>query len=110
LQPSRLATHEDTMNEKLMVIAHARAKAGREAEARELLLGLVAPTRSEAGCIDYDLHQSVDDPARFVFYENWATAAALEAHSRSAHITRFREVCGEVLAEGPIVSKWKLLL
>ena len=97
------------MSEMLTVIAHARAKPGREAEARETLMALVAPTRMEEGCIDYDLHQSIDDPALFVFFENWTTAAALDAHARSPHIAHFRSICGENLVEPPVISKWKLL-
>ncbi|MGD0962519.1 MAG: putative quinol monooxygenase [Candidatus Acidiferrales bacterium] len=97
------------MSELLTVIAHARAKPGKEAQAREILLALVAPTRLEEGCIDYDLHQSADDPSLFVFFENWTTPTALEAHSRSPHIVHFRQTCGESLVEPPVISKWKLL-
>lgn len=97
------------MSGMLTVIAHARARPGKEAQARELLLALVTPTRLEDGCLDYDLHQSVDDPSLFVFYENWTTAAALEAHSRSAHITHFRKICDESLVEPPVISKWEIL-
>ena len=82
---------------------------GGKREARELLLGLVAPTRAEDGCIDYDLHQSTDNPALFVFYEKWTSAAALKVHSRSAHITEFRKIRGEVLDERPVVTIWKHL-
>ncbi len=95
------------MNEVLTVIAHARAKSGKEEQAREILLALVAPTRLEHGCIDYVLHQSVENPSLFVFYENWATAADLDAHSRSSHIVHFRDICGESLLEPPIISKWR---
>jgi quinol monooxygenase YgiN len=97
------------MNERLTVIAHARAKPGKTAQARDILLALVGPTRAEEGCINYDLHQSVEDPSLFVFFENWTTAAALEAHARSPHITHFRSICGESLVEPPVISKWKIL-
>ncbi|MGH9689900.1 MAG: putative quinol monooxygenase [Candidatus Acidiferrales bacterium] len=97
------------MDEILTIVAHARAKPGQESRALELLQGLIAPTRKEAGCIDYDLHQSIDDPSLFVFYENWATVKDFEAHGRSAHIQKFRQVLGEVLAEGPTISKWKIV-
>ena len=41
------------MNRKLTVIAHIHAKAGQEAKVQEALLNLIAPTRAEAGCINY---------------------------------------------------------
>ena len=97
------------MSEPLTVIAHARAKPGKEAQAREILRALVAPTKLEEGCIDYDLHESVDDPVLFVFFENWTSAAALDAHSRSPHIAHFRSICAESLVEPPVISKWKIV-
>jgi quinol monooxygenase YgiN len=106
--PAKLAA---TMSKAKMVtvIAHVRAKQGQEERAREILEELVAPTRGEAGCINYDLHQSAEDPGLFVFYENWTSAAALDAHANSEHIVRFRNKCSEVLAEGPLISKWQRL-
>lgn len=89
------------MSEMLTVIAHARAKPGKEAQAREILQALVVPTRLEEGCIDYDLHQSAEDPSSFVFYENWTSPEALEAHAKSPHITHFRSICAESLLEPP---------
>lgn len=97
------------MSEMLTIIAHARAKPGKEAQAREILQALMVPTRLEEGCIDYDLHQSEEDPSSFVFYENWTSPEALEAHAKSPHITHFRSICAESLLEPPVLSKWKLL-
>ena len=75
------------MNASLTVIAHIRAKAGQESRVRQILQGLLSPTRAEVGCINYDLHRSQGDPAVFVFYENWESeghlesACAIRAHS-----------------------------
>ena len=40
---------------------------GQREHAREILEELVAPSRAEEGCINYDLHQSMEDPELFVF-------------------------------------------
>lgn len=94
------------MAETLTVIAHLRAKPGKEARVRELLLAMVESTCREAGCIDYVLHQSQDDPAKFVFYENWSSAAHLDIHAQSAHIQAFRKLVPELL-DGPVeITKW----
>jgi quinol monooxygenase YgiN len=98
------------MTEIVTVIAHARAKPGQHEQAREMLEALVAPSRAEQGCINYDLHQSMEDPELFVFHENWTTLAALESHARSEHSVRFRKKCSDVLAEGPVVSRWRRLV
>ena len=95
------------MDDRLTVIAHVRAKAGQEGRVRELLLGLVGPTRAEAGCLNYDLHESPGEPALFVFYENWASASHLDAHAQSAHIQAFRKLAPELL-DGPVeITRWK---
>jgi quinol monooxygenase YgiN len=41
---------------------------------------LVAPTRAESGCINYDLHRSNDDPSVWMLYENWRSPDDLEQH------------------------------
>ena len=98
------------MHESLTVIAHIRAKPGQESRMRQVLQGLVSPTRAEVGCINYDLHQSQADPTLFVFYENWASEAHLDAHSKSPHIQSFRKVAGEILA-GPVeITKWQVVI
>jgi quinol monooxygenase YgiN len=95
------------MNEPLTVIARFRAKPGQESRALETLRALLAPTRAEAGCIDYDLHQSIEDPAQFVFYENWESAAHLEKHSQSLHLQAMRKVQTEIFVSPPEVTRWK---
>lgn len=97
------------MNQKLTVIAYIRAKAGQETRVQEALLGLIAPTQEEAGCINYDLHVSEEDTRQFVFYENWMSESHLEGHANSAHLRAFRKMAGEIL-DGPIeITKWRML-
>lgn len=81
------------------VVAHLNAAPGKDADLREALLEMVKDTRVEDGCIQYDLHESVDRPGDFVFYENWTTREALDRHSASAHIQKFRARAGELLRE-----------
>lgn len=42
----------------LTIVANIHAKAGREELVRAELEKLVVPTRKEAGCLQYDLHQT----------------------------------------------------
>ena len=55
-------------------------------ELQALLMAQVAPTRAEAGCINYDYHVDAADPCTFVFYENWTNRAALDAHLAMPHL------------------------
>jgi quinol monooxygenase YgiN len=89
------------MSEILTVIAQIRAKAGQRAPLRQVLLGLVTPTRAEAGCVCYDLHESSTEPGLFVFYETWKTEADLDAHFQTPHMVAFQARISE-LVEGAI--------
>lgn len=96
------------MNTKpLTVIATFRARPDKENELRAALNGLVTPTRQESGCLNYDLHQSTDDPARFLFHENWTSKAHLDAHLQSAHIQAVLPRVPELCTEAPEITLWE---
>ena len=93
----------------ITVLAILEAKPGKEDELNKALLALIEPTRKEEGCINYDLHRSVDDPKKFVFYENWTGRSALDVHMASPHLTSFVKRAKELLA-GPLdVSFYEML-
>jgi quinol monooxygenase YgiN len=97
------------MSEQVTVIAYHRAKPGKEESLRQALLSLCAVTRAEKGCINYDLHESLDDPNLLVFHENWNSKTDLDTHLRSAHILQFRTLADELLAEPPNITLWRRL-
>ena len=74
------------MSAKLSVIAKFTAKTGREKEVLAGLTEMIAPTRLEEGCLNYDLHESFSAPGVFYFYENWTGKDVLDKHLASAHI------------------------
>jgi quinol monooxygenase YgiN len=78
------------MPSTIHIVARFRAKAGQEAALKDLLLSLVAPSRRELGCCQYDLLQSSTNPAEFCFVERWETEKALEQHGASAHVAKAR--------------------
>jgi len=53
------------MTTPLTLVANIEAKAEQVEFVKSELLKLVAPTRLEAGCIQYDLHQDNSNPALF---------------------------------------------
>ncbi len=96
------------MNTKpVTVIAAFQARPGKETELRAALAALVAPTRKEAGCLNYDLHQAADSPAKFLFHENWTSKAQLDAHLQSAHIQAMAARVNELCTEFPQISLWE---
>ena len=83
----------------LTVVAEMLAKPGKEETLKAQLLAMVAETRKEDGCVQYDLHVSTKEPGRFVFYENWTSEETLDRHSKSPHLTAFGKIAPELLAE-----------
>lgn len=94
---------------KVTVIAKARAKAGLEEQVRQEIMALLAPTRAEAGCINYDLHQSAADPALFMLYENWVSMKDLEEHLAMPYLEAFKAKAPDLLAEPLDITLWKML-
>ena len=70
----------------LTVVAKVTAKAGFEEEVGNTLGKLVEPTLKEDGCINYDLHKSIEDPAVYIFHENWLSKDHLDKHLETDHI------------------------
>ncbi len=66
-----MSTPTDTNRDLLTVIAYMKAAPGKEDELREGLRSLIEPTAAEDGYVNYDLHESVEEPGVFFFYENW---------------------------------------
>ena len=87
------------MSTPLTVVALLHAQPGKEDVLRQALLALVDPTRTEDGCIQYDLHQENQEPGHFVFVERWTSKEALDRHLASPHMSailaRFPELCSE---------------
>jgi quinol monooxygenase YgiN len=64
--------------DSLTVTAQIKAKPGNESRVRQELLLLAAPSRKDTGCLNYDLHQALDNHALFLDHENWTSEAHLE--------------------------------
>ena len=94
-----MTTPTDQRRDLLTVIAYMKAAPGKEAELKAALEALIEPTSKEEGYINYDLHQSVEDPGRFFFYENWESAEHLDAHLAAPHLVHFAEIMAGLLDE-----------
>lgn len=81
---------------QVTVVATMKARPGQEEIAHRELLNLVEKTRPEAGCINYDLHRGIEDTSVFLFYENWESMAALEAHWATPHLVHLKSVGGDL--------------
>ena len=91
----------------ITVVATFQARPGKKTELKNALIGLVTPTRKEAGCINYDLHASPEDPAKFLFHENWTSKAHLDAHLKTAHIAALLPRVDELCVAFPEIKIWE---
>ena len=86
----------------LTILAQITAEPGKEALLRAELEKLIAPTRAEAGCVQYDLHLDNEATGFFVFFEIWETRSLWQDHMSSAHIAGFREATDGMVANTQI--------
>ncbi|MEM1441803.1 MAG: putative quinol monooxygenase [Verrucomicrobiota bacterium] len=76
---------------QLTIVANIFAKPDQVELVKAELQKLVAPTLAEEGCLNYDLHQNNEDPAHFLFYENWESREQWLAHMEQPHLASYAE-------------------
>jgi len=77
------------MSKELTIVARIEANPDRIELIKAELMKLVGPTLEEAGCIQYDLHQDNENPAVFVFYENWESRELWQEHMNNTHLAEY---------------------
>ncbi|MBT2570097.1 putative quinol monooxygenase [Planococcus sp. ISL-110] len=75
--------------EPIIITAILKPKENMEAQLLAELNKVQEASRAEAGCINYVLHQSIEDDT-FVLHETWKDKDALESHVGSLHYQEYR--------------------
>jgi len=88
----------------IYVVATLTVKPDMRAELIAGAKACIAETRKEAGNIAYDLHESVTDPTRLVFVEQWDNAEALGPHGKTDHMKAFGRIAVNCLAAPPKIE------
>jgi quinol monooxygenase YgiN len=81
-----------------------RSQPAHRQRVRELLLDLIAPVRSEPGCLYYHLFEHAENPDAFVLAAGWADDAAMAAHPAHPAVPGVLERLRPLLA-----SPWDVL-
>jgi quinol monooxygenase YgiN len=84
---------------KLTIVANIKANPDKIALVKKELEKLLAITRAEAGCINYDLHQDNANPAHFMFYENWESRELWQTHMNAPHLAAYMQATDGAVAE-----------
>ena len=67
-------------------------------------VALIQKTRSEVGCISYNLFQDVSIPGNFVFVEEYKNQGAVDFHLNSEYLKTFVEKAANYFSKEIIVE------
>lgn len=74
------------------------ANEGCERQMAEQMRKLAKASEEEPGCLQFSVHQGVEDARKFFLYEQYRDEAAVEAHRQTEH---FRDIArGELMKLG----------
>ena len=79
------------MSEVIAIVATIIPAAGEAEVVEQALRKVEREVQGEPGCQQYQLHQDLDSPDRFVLLERWESAAHLQQHSEAAPFLRLME-------------------
>ncbi|MBF2098562.1 MAG: antibiotic biosynthesis monooxygenase [Gloeomargaritaceae cyanobacterium C42_A2020_066] len=91
----------------IRVVARVVAQPQAVTQLHNLLVTLVAETRQEVGCLQYDLLRNLDDPTEFTFVETWASVADLERHLNAPHLQAALAQIPHWVAAGPDIRRYQ---
>lgn len=74
---------------ELTIIAIHQVKPEFVIEYQQAAKKVVAGSRQESGCINYDLRIDINNPNTFIFTETWASQQAIDDHNSTAHFLDF---------------------
>ncbi|MCB2124149.1 MAG: putative quinol monooxygenase [Paracoccaceae bacterium] len=97
------------MNPGCTIIGTVVAKPETREELQAILAAQVAPTRAEAGCVNYEFHADAKDPCVFVFYENWTRREDLDDHLTKPHLKPLFDRQHELLARPVEIRHLRML-
>ncbi|MCA1012652.1 putative quinol monooxygenase [Halobacillus halophilus] len=92
---------------KLAVTAIFKPKDGYKDRLLDELEKVKEASREEEGCIQYDLHQSIESTTIFL-YEVWKDSDAVQSHIETAHYKTYRENTEDLL-DSREVNKWNFI-
>ena len=96
-------------SESVRVVATITAQPDKADELKAVLLSLIAPTRAEDGCLSYQLFQNNADADDFVFVEEWASDAAIDAHMTTPHLQDALSRVQSLLAKAPDIRRYSII-
>ena len=79
----------------------------RTAEFEAIAFANMPTVRAEQGCLRYDLHRSFDVLGQYLFYEEWESRDALNAHAVSPHMRAYRKATKDLFFGPTKINIWE---
>ena len=85
----------------IVLAAKFTGKPERKTEILRLAAIVAPPSRAESGCITYNFYEQQPSANEFLFFEEWADQAALDAHFQTPHFKDFMQHFPELIQGQP---------
>lgn len=96
-------------DEKIVLMARLQVKEDKIEEAKTAALAIVEPSRNEPGCVNYDVHQTLDDPTVFLWHETWENQAAIDEHFEMSYFKEFAATVERICEIPPQIILSKMI-
>jgi quinol monooxygenase YgiN len=97
------------MSATVYVVGRFVAKAGKEEQLKTVLNSLIAPTRREIGCYQFDLLESSTEPREFSIVERWDGKRGLDQHLASDYVQGALAKVEPLVEEPPDIRRYTLV-
>jgi len=104
LLPEPKAITKDREDVVIYVVATLTVKPETRAEFIAAATACIKETRKEPGNIAYDMHESVTDPTKMVFLEQWENVEATVPHGKAEHMRTFGRVAVKCMTAPPKIE------
>jgi len=88
-------------------VASFRALPGSGDRLGAALAELVAPSRSEPGCLRYEVYQADDDDRAWLVLENWCSADAFDHHMSTSYVKGFLAELPELCGDDVVIRRYR---
>lgn len=90
---------------EVVIVAPVKVKPEYLEQFTQAMHVVLATSREEPGCLQYDVHREIDSANSFVFYERWRSDEAFAEHEASEHYKLFgQQIDGKL--ESIVISKF----
>ncbi len=91
----------------IVVTAVFKPKKDKVEDLLEELEKVKGPSRKEKGCIQYQLHQSIEDDT-ILLYEVWEDSDAVQQHINTDHYKAYRENTADLIESRDVYKLKKI--